>query len=385
MAATDPHPPARAGDERPRAGIPAPTGHAAVDAVDRLLRLAAEVGASDLHLDPEEGRLRVRARRDGVLEPLEDLPAAIGPTVIGRLKSLSDLLVYRTDVPQEGRIPADRSPTGAEVRVATFPTLLGERAALRFDAPGSAGLDLGSLGLAPGVLAAIRGAVEQPSGAIFLTGPSGSGKTTTLYACIRHIASRESARSIVTIEDPVERRLPGVTQAQVNPAAGLTFARALRSVLRQDPEVILVGEIRDRETASIALEAGLTGHLVVSTVHAGTAPGVFARLLDMGVEPFVLTTAVRGVLGQRLLRRIRGGRREGRALAAEWLPMTAGLRAAVLARGDAESLRSAAAADGFRGIREAARDLVAAGETTREEVERVLGKDEEGIEGGNAA
>lgn len=346
----------------------------AVEAVDGLLRRAMELGASDLHIDPEEGRLRVRARRDGVLEPMDDLPAGLAATVVGRLKSLSDLLAYRTDVPQEGRIPADRSPTGVEVRVATFPTLLGERAALRFDAPGSAGLDLEGLGLAPRVLDSLRSALDQPSGTLFLTGPSGSGKTSTLYACIRHLAAKEGARSIVTIEDPIERRIPGVTQTQVHPAAGLTFARALRSILRQDPEVILVGEIRDRETASIALEAGLTGHLVLSTVHAGTAAGVFARLVDMGVEPFVLTTAVRGVLGQRLLRRRRGGEWSGRALLAEWLPMTPGLRAGVLARGDEESFRETVAAEGFRDLREEARDLVAAGVTTREEVERVLGR-----------
>jgi general secretion pathway protein E len=364
-----------------RADAP-PAAPNAVDAVDALLRRARESGASDLHVDPEEGRLRVRARRDGVLEPLEDLPASLAATVIGRLKSLSDLLVYRTDVPQEGRIPASRSPTGAEVRVATFPTLLGERAALRFDAPGSEGLELAGLGLPERTLAALRDGLDRPSGTILLTGPSGSGKTSTLYACIRHLAAGPGARSIVTIEDPVERRLPGVTQTQVNPAAGLDFARALRSILRQDPEVILVGEIRDRETASIALEAGLTGHLVLSTVHAGTAPGVFARLVDMGVEPFVLTTAVRGVLGQRLVRRRRDAGFGGRRLLAEWLPTTAALRAAVLARGDEETLRAAAAADGFRDIREEARALVAAGETTAEEVERVLGRTDG--EGGTA-
>jgi type II secretory ATPase GspE/PulE/Tfp pilus assembly ATPase PilB-like protein len=355
---------------RDRAPEPGPT---ATQAVDSLLRRALEVGASDLHIDPEEGRLRVRARRDGVLEPLEDLSSDLAATVIGRLKSLSDLLVYRTDIPQEGRIPADRSPVGLEVRVATFPTLLGERAALRFDAPGSAALDLPALGLPAAALAALRTALEQPSGTILLTGPSGSGKTSTLYAAIRHLATAAGARSLVTIEDPVERRLPGVTQTQVNPAAGLTFARALRSILRQDPEVILVGEIRDRETASIALEAGLTGHLVLSTVHAGTAPGVFARLIDMGVEPFVLTTAVRGVIGQRLVRQRREGVWKGRCLLAEWLPMTPGLRAAVLARGDEESLRAAAVAEGFRDIREEAQDLVRSGATTRDEIERVLG------------
>jgi type II secretory ATPase GspE/PulE/Tfp pilus assembly ATPase PilB-like protein len=345
----------------------------ATEAVERMLRRALEAGASDLHLDPDERGLLVRARRDGALEEVEVLPEPLISTVLGRLKSLSDLLVYRTDVPQEGRIPSDRSPTGGEVRVATFPTILGERAALRLDAPEAGTPDLDALGLPPPLLEGLKRAVEQPSGAVFLTGPSGSGKTTTLYACIRHIAAAGTPRSIVTLEDPVERRLPGVTQTQVNPAAGLGFARALRSLLRQDPEVILIGEIRDRETAAIALEAGLTGHLVVSTVHAGTAPGVFARLLEMGVEPFVLTTAVRGVLGQRLVRRREGDGYRGRRLLAEWLPTTAGLREAILARADAEGLAAAAAGSGFRSIREEAAALVAAGGTTAEEVERVLG------------
>ncbi len=362
------HPARRAAEP----AAPAPQA-SAPEAVDRLLRRALELGASDVHVDPEEDRLRVRARVDGVLRPLDDLPAALGPTFIGRLKSLADLLVYRTDLPQEGRIPADRSVTGGEVRVAVFPVLGGERAALRLDARGEGGPALGRLGLDPRVLDEVTAALAQPSGTLFLTGPSGSGKTTTLHACLRHLLERPAPPSIVAIEDPVERRIPGVAQAQVNVAAGLTFARALRSALRQDPEVLLVGEIRDRETAGIALEAGLTGHLVLSTVHAGTAPGVFARLLDMGVEPFVLTTAVRGVLGQRLLRRAGGGRR----LLAEWLPMSAPLRSAILARGDEIALREVAAASGFRSLREEARALVTRRETTEEEVARVLGTEPE--------
>jgi len=349
----------------------------ATQAVERVLRRAREEGASDLHLDPDERGMVVRARRDGALGELCVLPIGLGPTVIGRLKSLSDLLVYRTDVPQEGRIPVDRSPTGAEVRVATYPTLLGERAALRLDTPEANAPDLASLGLPPLMGAALRRAVEQPSGVVFLTGPSGSGKTTTLYGCIRHLAASARPRSIVTVEDPVERRLPGVTQTEVKLPAGLDFSRALRSLHRQDPEVILVGEIRDRETAAIALEAGLTGHLVLTTLHAGSAPGVFARLLEMGVEPFVLTTAVRGVLGQRLVRRspdpATGRVPSGRRLLAEWLPMSPGLRSAVLERADAEDLALVAAADGFRSLREEAALLVASGGTTAAEVERVLG------------
>src|SRR5262245_1419604 len=208
----------------------------APEAVDRLLERARALGASDLHLDPDEEGMAVRARRDGVLEPLERLPGALSAQVVGRLKSLADLLVYRTDVPQEGRIAAARSPIRRELRVATYPALFGERVALRLDAPEAAALDLGAIGLRAAVLADLRAALERREGAILLTGPSGSGKTTTLYACVRHLAAAAIPRSVVTVEDPVERRVAGATQTQVNPAAGLTFARALRSLLRQDPE-----------------------------------------------------------------------------------------------------------------------------------------------------
>ncbi|MHC4548540.1 MAG: GspE/PulE family protein [Planctomycetota bacterium] len=350
----------------------------AVEVVERLLIRARAHGASDLHLEPGEEGVVVTLRRDGVLLPVETLPRTLGPHVVGRLKALADLLAYRTDIPQEGRIPADRSGIEVEVRVGTYPTLLGERVALRLDAPDGRPRDLRTLGLPPAIEAELCAAIEQPEGIVLLTGPSGSGKTTTLYSCLHHLAAQEPRRSLVTIEDPVERRVRGVTQTEVNPAAGLTFSRALRSLLRQDPDVILVGEIRDRETAAIALEAGLTGHLVLSTVHAGTAPQVFARLLEMGVEPFVATTAVRGVLAQRLLRRrcrddVTGY--AGRVLAAEWITMDASLRRAVLDRADGEELARAAYGRGRRTLRQEALELVEHGATTQEEVERVLGRD----------
>ncbi len=354
--------------------------------VERLLALAGESGASDLHLDPTEAGIEIKLRRDGVLTLQEVLPAEIGTQLVGRLKALASLLAYRTDVPQEGRIPAERSGIRKEVRVATYPTLLGERVAIRLDAPHGASQSLDGLGLAPDVRQSLERAVDQPSGVLLVTGPSGSGKTTTLYSCLRYLTSKQHGRSIMTVEDPIERRIPGAVQTEVNSAAGLTFARALRSLLRQDPEVLLVGEIRDRETASIALEAGLTGHLVASTIHAGTAPQVFTRLLEMLIEPFVLTTAVRGVLAQRLLRRCctaaacapecpscHGSGYAGRTLVAEWLPMTAPLRKAVLARGDGEALAAAAKESEYLTLREQAQRLVAQQITNDEEVERVLG------------
>jgi type II secretory ATPase GspE/PulE/Tfp pilus assembly ATPase PilB-like protein len=340
-----------------------------VAVVERLLADARARGASDLHLDPTEKGVEVTVRRDGVLEPVETLPADLGPRVVGRLKALAELLAYRTDVPQEGRIAGP-----AEARVATFPTLLGERVAVRFDAQEGEPAGLSALELPPDTLQSLARAIREPEGVLLLTGPAGSGKTTTLYSCLREMAAETPRRSLFTLEDPVERRVKGVTQTQVNAAAGLTFARALRSLLRQDPDVILVGEIRDRETAAIALEAGLTGHLVLSTVHAGTAPQVFARLLEMGIEPFVATTAVRGVLAQRLLRRREEGGYRGRVVAAEWLPMTAELRRTVLARGDGEALERAAREGGLPSLRDAARRLVESGITDEREVERVLGR-----------
>jgi general secretion pathway protein E len=359
----------------------------ATEAVRRLLEQAVELGASDLHLCPDDGDLAVTARVDGVLLDLPSLPREIAPRVVGRLKTLADLLSYRTDVPQEGRIAADRSGIGHDVRVASYPTICGERVALRFDAPQAVD-SIDALGLDAATLASLRAALDQPDGVILLTGPSGSGKTTTLYAGLRHLATADRRRSIVTVEDPVERRIRGVAQTEVNPASGLDFARALRSLLRQDPEVILVGEIRDRETAAIALEAGLTGHLVISTIHAGTAPQVFARLLEMGIEPFVITTAVRGVLAQRLLRsacgcdddrstcdECGGAGYQGRRPAAEWLPMSSELREAILARADGDALDEAARNAGVRSLREAALAMAHAGVTTEQEVDRVLGSD----------
>ena len=355
-------------------GHTAAPGPTAVDSVERLLERAHALGASDLHLDPTEEGLAATVRRDGILEPLETLPIELHLRVVGRLKALADLLAYRTDVPQEGRIPADRTGLGTEIRVATYPTVSGERVALRLEAASGVPKTFQDLGLSDSVRASLERAFDQPEGVILLTGPSGSGKTTTLYAALAHLLANGRRRAIVTVEDPVERRVAGVSQTQIDPAAGLTFSRALRSLLRQDPDVLLVGEIRDRETAAVALEAGLTGHLVASTIHAGRASLVFARLLDLGVEPFAITTAVRGVLAQRLVRRrLPDGRLEGRVLVAEWLPMSAPLRRAILARGDGETLANAALEAGAVSIDEAAADLIRRGVTTEEEVRRVLG------------
>ena len=224
--------------------------------------------------------------------------------MVARLKVLAELLTYRVDIPQEGRIQDSHALYGADMRVSTFPTIHGEKAVVRlFDAAGRV-LDLEQLGLSPDVERHLRTMLRERSGAIFLTGPSGSGKTTTIYACLRHLV-RESGggRHIVTIEDPVEQVIEGVSQSQARPGTEFDFARGLRSLLRQDPEVIMIGEVRDAETASIAIEAALTGHLVFTTLHAGSACGVVGRLLDMGIEPYLLTSGLKGILNQRLVRR----------------------------------------------------------------------------------
>ena len=265
-----------------------------------------------------------------------------------------------------------------------IPTIYGEKVVMRLLDKTNLKTDLMDLGFDRASLTEITHAIQQPHGMILLTGPTGSGKTTTLYSALMYINRPDI--NIMTVEDPVEYDLAGINQVKARPEIGLDFAAALRSFVRQDPDVILVGEIRDRETAAIALEAGLTGHLVLSTVHAGTAPQVFARLLEMDVEPFVLTTAVRGVLAQRLLRRsctectaagcdtCAGTGYRGRVVAAEWAGMDDALRRAVLARGDGEELRAALVDDERVTLRESAQELVRQGLTTDEEVRRVLGR-----------
>jgi type II secretory ATPase GspE/PulE/Tfp pilus assembly ATPase PilB-like protein len=307
------------------------------------------------------------------------LPRSLIPNVVGRLKVMAELLTYRVDIPQEGGV------RGADLRVSTFPTVHGEKAVVRIFKAADRLLDLEDLGLPSDVYGTLGLLLQERTGAILLTGPSGSGKTTTIYACLRRLAAKSSGRHIVTIEDPVEQWVEGVTQSQAKPGGEFDFARGLRSLMRQDPDVIMVGEIRDRETAGVAVEAALTGHLVFSTLHAGSACGVIGRLLDMGVEPYLLTSGIKGILNQRLLRRLcpdcrgagcercAGAGYHGRLLIAELLRPDAGLRRAILAKADADELESFAAKSEWRTIRMAADAAVADGRTTAEEVVRVLG------------
>jgi general secretion pathway protein E len=275
----------------------------ATRAVDAVLAAARNAGATDIHLQPCDAELEVKFRVDGVLLRVAAFPAAIAGNMVARLKVLSGLLTYHTDRPQEGRI---RLPQGnVDMRVCTYPTLHGERAVVRLFGGAERYQHLDDLGLPDDSLPILRSLVAQTSGAILVSGPAGSGKTTTVYACLREIARQNGGvRNLMSIEDPVEVSVNGVAQSQVHPTVGLDLAAGLRFLMRQDPEVIMVGEIRDRPTAEAALQASLTGHLLLSTFHAGSAAETVGRLLDMGIEPYVLRSGVLAIVHQRLLRRL---------------------------------------------------------------------------------
>lgn len=332
---------------------------------DALLERALALRASDVHIDPGTDGFRVRLRVDGRFVEEPRLDRASGVQLLGRLKVLSALMVYRSDVPQEGRLPL---PGDHEARFAVIPTPLGEKATLRlFDAEARlAGLS--DLGFDDGVSVWLKDRLARPSGLLLAVGPSGSGKTTTLYAAVAEIlARRGSFCQVVTVEDPVERRIEGAVQVQVDPIRDLDFAAALKFLLRQDPEVILIGEIRDADTARTAVRAAMTGHLVLSSLHCGHALEARPRLLEMGVEPWAVDLALCGVVAQRLLRLLcRGCAGEGceHCLSTGFRGRTA--VAEVLDPRQPEPVKALA---------EAARDLVSRGATTQDEVRRVLGGD----------
>jgi type II secretory ATPase GspE/PulE/Tfp pilus assembly ATPase PilB-like protein len=353
--------------------------------VETILREAVRREASDVHLEPTHSALEIRYRLDGVLHSVAALDRELAPNLVARLKVLAELLTYRVDIPQEGSIREPVGGAGVEMRVSTFPIIHGEKVVVRLFDPAGRLLDLDQLGLASDLLRDWTALLCERTGALLLTGPSGSGKTTTIYACLRGLVSAgPGGRHIVTIEDPVEQVLEGVSQSQARPGTEFDFARGLRSLLRQDPEVIMIGEVRDAETAGIAIEAALTGHLVLSTLHAGSACGVIGRLLDMGVEPYLLTSGLRAILNQRLVRRrcpacsagceqcAQTGYR-GRLLLAELLTLDAPLRQAILARSDTAQLEAVASHSGRRTLRTAGAEAVAAGLTTPAEIARVLG------------
>lgn len=380
-----------------------------VRAVDAVLREAAAHGASDVHLEPWSDRLALRFRIDGILHDAATLPRAHRDRIVGRIKIMARLVVYQNDLPQDGRIdPADLSD-GPGMRVSTFPTVNGEKVVIRLLGASRDPLPLDALGFPESIVGALRGLLDRPQGTLLLTGPSSSGKTTTIYALLRELIVRSGdTPHVVTLEDPVEYRLDGISQTEIRPHAGFTYEAALRAVLRQDPEVIVIGEIRDAETARLAIQAGLTGHRVISTIHSGTAAGVFTRLIDMGVEPFLVASSVAGVLAQRLVRAnclrcaapqvpdakllrrftvaegsasfVRGAGCEacngigyrGRTAIGELLRMTEPLAELILARSRTRVLHDAALREGLVALEEDGLRKAREGVTTLEELRRVL-------------
>jgi general secretion pathway protein E len=272
--------------------------------VNYLIKDAVAAGASDIHIEPWEQTLVVRIRLLGVLTELVHLPLELMERISGRIKVMATLVSYQNDLPQEGHAPASPEFGGVELRVSVFPTVRGEKIVVRIFDPKNRTFDLAHLGFEDESLQELIRLLARPGGLLLFTGPTGSGKTTAIYASLYHLVQRAGPTiSVSTVEDPVEFNLPMVSQAQINPAKEFTYPRALRSLMRQDPQVIMIGEIRDPETTAIAVQAGLTGHLVISTIHAGTTAGVFARLVNMDIEPFLLASSLIGVIGLRLIRK----------------------------------------------------------------------------------
>ena len=375
--------------------------------INGLIAEAARVGASDVHIEPFESALLVRFRVDGVMREALRLPSRIAPLLVSRVKVMARLDIAEKRVPQDGRISLSMGAKALDVRVSTLPARGGERVVLRILDKDQGTLSLEELGMQPGVLAALQQALRVPNGIILVTGPTGSGKTTTLYAGLSTL--NDGSRNILTVEDPVEYAMEGVGQTQVNTKVGMTFAAGLRAILRQDPDVVMVGEVRDPETAQIAVQASLTGHLVLSTVHTNDAVGAITRLRDMGVEPFLLASTVRLIVAQRLVRRLCPHCRAPRAadlLSAQLMGPDFGgplyqavgcaqcshtgyagrlgvyeaitiddeLRRLIGINADEDSLARAAFATGAR-LATSARDCVARGATTLEEALRITRQD----------
>jgi type IV pilus assembly protein PilB len=379
-----------------------------VKLVNALILEALVKGASDIHIEPFEKELRVRYRIDGVLHVVAKYKPNIKDAVVARIKVLSGLDIAEKRLPQDGRMRARFKGRDIDFRVSTVPTVYGEKVVLRILDKGALKLDLSELGLEDREYNLIEKAIHSPYGMVLVTGPTGSGKTTTLYSSLLKVNKPEV--NIMTVEDPVEYNLYGINQVQVNPEIGLTFARALRAFLRQDPDIIMVGEIRDTETAEIAIEAALTGHLVLSTLHTNDAPSTVTRLVDMGVEPFLVSSSVILVVAQRLARRIcpyckepyvypeevlkevgftdeeikglktyRGKGCEkcdytgykGRVALYEVMEVVPEIRDAIVRGENADRIRDIAKKYGMRTLREIGKIKIAKGITTPEEVLRV--------------
>jgi len=368
-----------------------------VSLVDDLLKKAVSSGASDVHFEPTESELLVKFRLDGVLNPIERVPRALSENVIARLKVLGGLLTYRSDIPQEGRIETSKTQEDGVVdqRLAVFPTIHGQRAVVRLFYSNKELMELEQLGFSEQVCSALKRIAAKNQGVLLLTGPAGSGKSTTLAALLRYILRSFAGKSVVTLEDPVEIRIDGATQVQITPHGQMTFPTALRSLLRQDPQVLMIGEIRDAETARIAIEAGLTGHLLMSTMHSGTPAGALLRLLEMGIEPYQVTSSISAVLNQRLVRKLCSSCKrkvdgaglfeavgckacfntgyKGRALIAEMVQLDSPLRKAILSKADLDELENILQSKGHTNMFEDGRRLVTEGVTAQDELNKVCG------------
>jgi general secretion pathway protein E len=349
--------------------------------LNALLTQAARDGASDIHIEPYERHSSVRFRVDGTLREVVQPNRALHAALISRLKIMADLDISEKRLPQDGRISLRIGTRSVDVRVSTIPSAHGERAVLRLLDKSEGKLSLPSVGMEGDTLKRFNGLLAQPHGIILVTGPTGSGKTTTLYAALNQLDA--SSQNIMTVEDPIEYELAGVGQTQVNAKIDLTFAKALRAILRQDPDVIMIGEIRDFETAQIAIQASLTGHLVLATLHTNDSASAVTRLTDMGVEPFLLSSSLLGVLAQRLVRKIckqcdgagckQCGKTgyQGRTGIYELLVTNDAIRAQIHNHTSEADIRTAALASGMRLMREDGERLVAGQITTREELVRV--------------
>jgi len=377
-----------------------------VKLVNILIVEAVQSNASDIHVEPEEKFLGVRYRIDGMLHKHSILPKDLQPAILSRFKIMAGLDIAEKRIPQDGRIIMRVGQKEIDFRVSTCPTVHGENVVLRILDRSSMTIGLESLGFPKEELEKLNEIITQPYGIFLVTGPTGSGKTTTLYSSLKKINNEDV--NIMTVEDPVEYQFPRIRQVQINPKAGLTFATALRSFLRQDPDVIMVGEIRDLETAEIAVQAALTGHLVLSTLHTNDAPTAFTRLIEMGVEPFLVSNSLLGVLAQRLVRRVCNKCKEeyepsqalldsmalklepgqkfvrgkgckicsntgykGRIGIYELLSVSSAIQELILKRVSAEEIRASAEKSGMKMLRQSAIEKLIAGVTTPEEVVRV--------------
>ncbi|OLC40159.1 MAG: hypothetical protein AUH43_27020 [Acidobacteria bacterium 13_1_40CM_65_14] len=380
------------------------TEETAVRTVDRILARAASAGASDIHLERTAQNLRVRLRVDGTFLDLGYISAAVAPAICARLKVLAGMDIAEHRLPQDGRLSVNIGSRRLDFRASTYPTIHGEKLVMRVLDQSALKLELSALGMRAPLLDDFRDIIRKPEGLILITGPTGSGKTSTLYAALSELV--ETGKNITTIENPVEYELPGTNQGQINEKAGFTFAKGVRAVLRQDPDVIMVGEIRDSDTLTAAVEASLTGHLVFSTLHTNSALGSITRLLDMGIEPYFLAAGVQAIVAQRLVRRIcahcqtdlpvpsgvrhlfgddipeslrrgvgcpecRGTGFSGRIGIYEMVRMTMELRELVLARAPEHALLAAARENDMSTLREQCLARVREGLTTLEEVVRV--------------